>query len=181
MAHSALAPARPARFHRRTPMQQHAVTAFVDRAFEGSIVPQLFEYVRIPNKSPAFDQQWERAGHMERAVKLICDWCKAQPIDGLKVKVLRLPGRTPLIFMTAPGDGDDCALRDGHLDKQPEMTGWLPGLGPWEPVRKNDKLYGRGGADDGYAAFASLTALHVLQEQRQKRARCVVIIEACEE
>ncbi len=162
-------------------MDQHDALTFVDRAFEGSIVPQLFEYIRIPNKSPAFDQQWERAGHMERAVKLISDWCRAQKIEGLKVKVCRLPGRTPLIFMEVPGEGGDCVLLYGHLDKQPEMTGWLPNLGPWEPVRKGDKLYGRGGADDGYAAFASLTALQVLQEQRIQRSRCIILIEACEE
>jgi acetylornithine deacetylase/succinyl-diaminopimelate desuccinylase-like protein len=162
-------------------MDQAAATDFVSRAWEDSIVPQLFDYIRIPNKSPAFDKNWERAGHMDRAVTLIADWCKAQRIDGLQVKVHRLPGRTPLIFMEAPGEGSDCVLLYGHLDKQPEMEGWLPELGPWSPVRKGDKLYGRGGADDGYAAFASLTALRLLQEQRQKRARCVVIIEGCEE
>ena len=163
-------------------MDHSTTTSFVDRAYEGSIVPQLFDYIRIPNKSPSFDANWEKAGHMERAVQLIVDWCKAQPIEGLKVSVHRLPGRTPLVFMEAPGDDNaDTVLLYGHLDKQPEMTGWLPTLGPWEPVRKGDKLYGRGGADDGYAAFASLTALSLLQEQHKKRARCVVIIEACEE
>ena len=29
----------------------------------------------------------------------------------------------------------------GHLDKQPEMTGWRDGLGPWTPVLEDDKLY----------------------------------------
>jgi acetylornithine deacetylase/succinyl-diaminopimelate desuccinylase-like protein len=162
-------------------MDRSASNAFVDRAWEESIVPQLVDYIRIPNKSPAFDKGWEAAGHMERAVQLISGWCKAQPIEGLKVEVHRLPGRTPLIFMEAPGEGDDCVLLYGHLDKQPEMTGWLPDLGPWQPVRKDDKLYGRGGADDGYSAFAALTALRLLQEQKKKRARCVVVIEGCEE
>ncbi|MGE3171560.1 MAG: M20 family metallopeptidase [Planctomycetota bacterium] len=166
-------------------MDHSAAQKFIDHAYENDIVPQLFDYIRIPNKSPAFDADWERAGHMERAVRLIVDWCKAQPIEGLTVEVVRLPGRTPLIFMEVPGhageDTDDCVVLYGHLDKQPEMTGWLPELGPWEPVRKGEKLYGRGGADDGYAAFASLTALRLLQEQGARRARCVVIIEACEE
>jgi acetylornithine deacetylase/succinyl-diaminopimelate desuccinylase-like protein len=162
-------------------MDRTAANTFVDRAFEDSIVPQLVDYIKIPNKSPAFDKNWEQAGHMERAVKLIADWCKAQPIEGLIVEICRLPGRTPLIFMEVPGEGDDCVLLYGHLDKQPEMVGWLPDLGPWLPVRKGDKLYGRGGADDGYAAFASLTALRLLQEQKQQRSRCVVIIEGCEE
>ena len=69
----------------------------------------------------------------------------------------------------------------GHLDKQPEMTGWAEDLGPWKPVLKGDRLYGRGGADDGYAIFGSLTAIRALQEQGLPHARCVVLIEACEE
>jgi acetylornithine deacetylase/succinyl-diaminopimelate desuccinylase-like protein len=162
-------------------MKQHAVRSFVDKAWERQIVPELVDYIRIPNKSPAFDANWKKHGHMDRAVKLIADWCRAQPIEGLVVEVHQLPGRTPLIFMEAPGEGDDCVLLYGHLDKQPEMVGWNNGLGPWKPVRKGDKLYGRGGADDGYAAYAALTALRVLQEQQKKRSRCVVIIEACEE
>ena len=86
-----------------------------------------------------------------------------------------------MIWMEVPGDGDDTILLYGHLDKQPEMEGWRDGLGPWKPVRDGDRLYGRGGADDGYAAFASLTALEGLARQRRSHARCVVLIEACEE
>ena len=118
---------------------------------------------------------------MEKAVKLIEGWCKEQPIEGLTVEVVRLEGRTPLIFMEIPGDSDDCVLLYGHLDKQPEMVGWNEDLGPWKPVLKGDKLYGRGGADDGYAAFSSLTAIRALKEHGGKHARCVVIIEGCEE
>ena len=67
------------------------------------------------------------------------------------------------------------------MDKQPEFTGWADGLSPWEPVLRDGKLYGRGGADDGYAVFSSLTAIRLLQEQKIPHARCVVLIEACEE
>jgi acetylornithine deacetylase/succinyl-diaminopimelate desuccinylase-like protein len=95
--------------------------------------------------------------------------------------VVRLEGRTPLIFIEVPGTGDDCVLLYGHLDKQPEMTGWADDLGPWKPVLKQDKLYGRGGADDGYAIFGSLTAIRALKEQGKPHSRCVVVIEACEE
>jgi len=69
----------------------------------------------------------------------------------------------------------------GHLDKQPEMVGWAEGYGPWIPRLEGDKLYGRGGADDGYAMFAALTALAALREQGAPHARCVILIEACEE
>ena len=162
-------------------MDADKASQFSDQVWEDSIVPELVEYIKIPNKSPHFDPQWAEHGHMERAVAQIERWCRAQAIDGLSVEVVRLEGRTPVIFMEVPGIGDDTVLLYGHLDKQPEMTGWADDLGPWQPVRKGDKLYGRGGADDGYAAFASLTALRLLQDQGLPHARCVVLIEACEE
>src|SRR5690606_22965744 len=162
-------------------MEPRKILSFVDTVWEQDIVPQLVDYIRIPNKSPAFDKDWEAAGHMQRAVELIAGWCKTQPIEGLQVEVVQLEGRTPLIYMEVPGEGDDTVLMYGHLDKQPEMVGWFDGLGPWEPVRKGDKLYGRGGADDGYAAFASLTAIRALKEAGGTHSRCVIIIEGCEE
>jgi acetylornithine deacetylase/succinyl-diaminopimelate desuccinylase-like protein len=99
----------------------------------------------------------------------------------MKLEVVRLPGRTPLIFIDIPGKGDDCVLLYGHLDKQPEMTGWSAHLGPWKPVIEGDRLYGRGAADDGYAIFGSLSAIAALQAEGIAHSRCVVMIEACEE
>lgn len=162
----------------------HHALALSERVWEEEIVPELFEYIRIPNKSPAFDRSWREHGYMERAVAQIEAWCRKQPLPGLTVEVVRLEGRTPLILMELPGEGtttEDTVLLYGHLDKQPEMTGWREGLSPWEPVREGDKLYGRGGADDGYSAFASLLALRILGEQKIRHARCVVLIEAAEE
>jgi acetylornithine deacetylase/succinyl-diaminopimelate desuccinylase-like protein len=150
-------------------------------AFRDSIVPKLCEYIRIPNKSPLFDADWESHGHMLRAAELMAGWCRAQAVAGLEVEILREPGRTPLLFCEIPGQGPDTVLLYGHLDKQPEFTGWAQGLSPWEPVLRDGKLYGRGGADDGYAVFSSLTAIRLLQEQGIPHARCVVLIEACEE
>ncbi|NRD62320.1 M20 family metallopeptidase [Corallococcus exiguus] len=160
-----------------------------ERIWEQEIVPALERYIRIPNKSPAFDPDWVKSGHMEQAVQLIADWCRAQAthLPGLTVEVVRLKtadgkDRTPVIYMEVPGTrGDDTVLLYGHLDKQPEMTGWREGLTPWTPVREGDKLYGRGGADDGYSAFASLSALRLLKEQGVPHARCAIVIEACEE
>jgi acetylornithine deacetylase/succinyl-diaminopimelate desuccinylase-like protein len=149
------------------------------RIWDEEIVPSLYEYIRIPNKSPAFDPRWQQ--NMDRAVALIEGWCRKQPVAGLSVEVLRLENRTPVIFMEVPGQGNETVLLYGHLDKQPEMTGWRQGLSPWAPLREGDKLYGRGGADDGYASFASLAALRLVQEQNLPHARCVVLIEACEE
>ena len=172
-------------------MDNAAVQRYVDELWEQSIVAALVEYIRIPNKSPAFDADWEAHGYMDDAVALIGAWCKAHAVAGMSVEVVRLEGRTPLIFMELPGrdarqsegeaGDEDCVLLYGHLDKQPEMQGWREGLGPWTPVIEGERLYGRGGADDGYAAFASLAALGALAEQELGHARCVILIEACEE
>jgi acetylornithine deacetylase/succinyl-diaminopimelate desuccinylase-like protein len=162
-----------------------AIERYVDGKWNDDIVPRLVEYIRIPNKSPMFDTDWVKNGYMDDAVKLMEGWAKAQSIPGMQVEVVRLEGRTPLIFLDIPaahgGSNEDCVLLYGHLDKQPEMTGWDPDLGPWKPVIKGDRLYGRGGADDGYAIFGSLAAILALQEQQAPHARCVVLIEACEE
>jgi len=158
---------------------------FVNDKWDSEIVPQLVDYIRIPNKSPMFDANWVQNGYMEQAVTLMENWARAQQLPGLKVEVVRLEGRTPLIFLEIPATGaetgDDTILLYGHLDKQPEMTGWDDDLGPWTPVLRGDKLYGRGGADDGYAIFGSLAAVLALQAQGLPHARCVVLIEACEE
>jgi len=156
-------------------------TALVQKTWDSEILPTLTEYVKIPAKSPMFDPDWKAHGHLDRAVSTIEQWSRARAIEGLRVEVLRLPGRTPVIVMEVPGRGADTVLLYGHCDKQPEMVGWSEGLGPWTPVRRGDKLYGRGAADDGYAAFAALTSIQALQAQGVPHARCVVLIEACEE
>jgi acetylornithine deacetylase/succinyl-diaminopimelate desuccinylase-like protein len=159
-------------------------TQWVDEQFSSSIVPTLVDYIRIPNKSAMFDPEWKQHGHMDSAVELFAGWARAHLPDGAKLEVVRLGDRTPVIFIEIPGTGGragDTVMLYGHLDKQPEMTGWRDGLGPWTPVIEGDKLYGRGGADDGYAIFASLTAINVLRRDNVPHARCVVLIEACEE
>jgi len=159
--------------------------AFVDEQFSASIVETLERYIEIPNKSPMFDPKWREHGHMDAAVRLVADWCRDHLPSRALLEVIGLPDRTPLIFIDVPGtEGappEQTVLLYGHLDKQPEMTGWAEGLGPWTPVLREDKLYGRGGADDGYSAFASLTALAAIDEQGVPRPRCVILIEACEE
>src|SRR3569832_1690481 len=164
-------------------MDADRLKRFVGGLWTDEITPRLIEYIKIPNKSPSFDPQWAEHGYMDQAVSLMETWArkKLEAFPGAVLEVVRLPGRTPLIFMDIPGQGSDTVLLYGHLDKQPEMTGWAEGLGPWEPVLKGDRLYGRGGADDGYAIFGSLAAVLALQHPRAGHARCVVLIEACEE
>jgi acetylornithine deacetylase/succinyl-diaminopimelate desuccinylase-like protein len=160
-----------------------AVSAFIETIWEDDILPALTDYIRIPNKSPHFDPEWEAHGHMDRAVELFEGWARAKitALPGAKLEVVRLPKRTPLIFIEIPGDAKGTVLLYGHLDKQPEMKGWTEGTGPWVPVMKDDRLYGRGGADDGYAMFASLAAILALHDEKKAHARCVICIEACEE
>ncbi len=164
-------------------MDTARLSCFVSALWDAEIVPKLIDYIRIPNKSPMFDKDWVAHGYMEEAVTLMTDWAgsKLPSLPGATLEVVRLEGRTPLIYIDVPGQIDDTVVLYGHLDKQPEMTGWLEGLGPWLPVLKGEKLYGRGGADDGYALFGALTALLALREQGVAHARCVVMIEACEE
>ena len=158
-----------------------SIKGFVDGFWEKEIVPAITDYIRIPNVSPMFDADWQAHGHMERALELVKGWVEAHEPEGSTLHVGRLENRTPLLVLEVPGKTDDTILMYGHLDKQPEMAGWRDGLGAWTPVRQGDKLYGRGGADDGYAVFASLCALKALQAQNIEHARVVILIEFSEE
>ena len=165
-------------------IDQNQLREFVNQVWDDEIIPVLVDYIRIPNKSPAFEPEWEALGHMDEAVALLEGWAegKLAALPGATMTLEKLPGRTPVIFIDVPGaKSDDTVLLYGHLDKQPEMTGWAEGKGPWIPVIEGDKLYGRGGADDGYALFGAMTALLALKEQGVPHARAVVIIEASEE
>jgi acetylornithine deacetylase/succinyl-diaminopimelate desuccinylase-like protein len=156
-------------------------TERIYRQWDEEIVPRLVDYVRIPARSPHFDPAWETHGHIERAIRLAEEWARAQPVAGLTVEIVRLPGRTPLLYFEVPGRRERTVLLYGHLDKQPEMIGWRADGGPWVPLIENGKLYGRGAADDGYAIFAALAALGALHAQGVPHARCVGLIETCEE
>ena len=156
-------------------------TNYVDQFWDDVILPSLTEYVRIPNKSPLFDPSWEANGYMHDAVNHMVSWVKAQEVPGLEVQVHQLPGLTPTILMTLEGDTDQNVLIYGHLDKQPEFDGWADGLAPWDPVIRDEKLYGRGGADDGYAIYSAVAAIKSLLDQKLPRPRINVIIEASEE
>ncbi len=164
-------------------MDAAAARAFIERVWDEEIIPELTDYIRIPNKSPAFDPDWAALGYMDAAVAQFAAWAEAKiaGVEGARLEVVRMKGRTPVILIEIPGAADDTVLLYGHLDKQPEMTGWAEGLGPWVPALKDGKLYGRGGADDGYAMFGALTAILALQAQGVRHARCVILIEACEE
>ncbi len=171
------------------PLDLTTARSAIDDAWDTSrasgIVDTLQDFIAIPNVSPAFDTGWAEAGHMARAVDLIRDWCAARPIDGLTVEVHELEGRTPVVSCEIPATdarlAGDTVLLYGHLDKQPEMAGWRDGLGPWTPVLDGERLYGRGGADDGYSVFSALSAVEALRDAGGDHARLLVLIEASEE
>jgi len=167
------------------PFDAGALAARIDRHWADDIVDRLVQYVRVPAKSPHFDPRWRENGHIEGVVAQALAWVQRQGVAGLKAEVVRLEGRTPVLFFDVPARGAGASQRTvvlyGHLDKQPEMTGWRSGMGPWTPVIEQGRLYGRGGADDGYAVFASLAAIRALDEQGVARPRCVGLIETCEE
>jgi acetylornithine deacetylase/succinyl-diaminopimelate desuccinylase-like protein len=151
--------------------------------WDEAIVPALLDYIRIPAKSPYFDKAWEENGYIDAAVKLAADWCRKHAVPGMKLEVARIEGRTPVLFVDIPATqgSQGNILVYGHLDKQPEMTGWRDGLGPWTPKLEGEKLYGRGGADDGYAVFCALSALRALEQEKRPHARIAMLIECCEE
>lgn len=179
-------------------MDSQQLAQHIAAAWRDSVIPRLVEYITIPAKSPLFDPDWDAHGYIDRAVELAVDWARRQPIAGMALDVVRLPRLTPAILIDIPAFAGVPApqpllerdiktpvpktvLIYGHLDKQPEMSGWREGLGPWQPVIEDGKLYGRGGADDGYAIFSALSAIAALQAQNQAHPRCVLLLETSEE
>jgi len=162
-------------------MENRSLTP-ISQFWDEAIVPTLVEYIKIPAKSPHFDKAWEKNGHIDAAVKLAEAWCRKHALPGMEMEVVRLPGRTPVLFIQIPGSvKSKTVLMYGHLDKQPEMVGWHEGSGPWEPRIADGKLYGRGGADDGYAVFCSIAVLRHLVEEKKPFSNIKILIECCEE
>ncbi|MDB5913840.1 MAG: peptidase-like protein [Ramlibacter sp.] len=156
----------------------------VTRQWDGDIVRQITDYIAIPAKSPGFDPQWAQHGYIETVLRNAAAWVEAQKVEGLKLEIVRLEGRTPVLFFEVPATraaSSQTILMYGHLDKQPEFTGWRNDLGPWTPKYEDGKLFGRGGADDGYAVYASIAAIQALKAQNKPHARIVGLIETCEE
>ncbi|MGK5091934.1 M20/M25/M40 family metallo-hydrolase [Deltaproteobacteria bacterium TL4] len=154
---------------------------FVDEFWDSKIIPALIEYIKIPNKSPHFDPDWEAKGHMRDSFNLAKNWLEANAPSPSKLYVGELKGRTPLLLLEIPGTIEETVLMYGHLDKQPEMEGWSPSRGPWLPSLEDGKLYGRGGADDGYALFASVCAVKSIQKQNLAHPSIIILIEFSEE
>jgi acetylornithine deacetylase/succinyl-diaminopimelate desuccinylase-like protein len=173
--------------HREMPatlLDSAAVLDRVTQQWDGDIVRQITDYIAIPAKSPGFDKDWAQHGYIDTVLRNAASWVEAQKVAGLTLEIVRLPGRTPVLFFeiaaTKPAS-TQTILMYGHLDKQPEFNGWRSDLGPWTPKYEDGKLYGRGGADDGYAVYASIAAVQALKAQNTPHPRIVGLIETCEE
>lgn len=160
----------------------------VSQQWDSDIVEQLHDYIAIPAKSPMFAPDWAQQGLLDMVLRNAASWIQTQKVPGLRLEIIRLEGRTPVLFFEVDGtqprsnaSGSPTVLMYGHLDKQPEFEGWRSDLGPWQPVYKDGKLYGRGGADDGYAVYACIAAIQALKSQNVAHPRIVGIIETCEE
>ncbi|SFS85618.1 M20/M25/M40 family metallo-hydrolase [Saccharopolyspora flava] len=165
-------------------MDRAAVAKTVDQAWDQAVLPSLSELVRIPAVSPSFDAEWETTGHLDAAIEHVRAWIDGRGVEGATIEVVRLPGRTPLLLVDVPGSAGapaESVLLYGHLDKQPPVGGWSEGLGPWTPVVRDGKLFGRGAADDGYAGYAAVTAIEAVRAHGGEHARCVVLLETGEE
>jgi len=155
----------------------------VSEKWDSELVSEISDYIAIPAKSPSFDPEWASNGYLHQVVRRAADWVLAQNVEGLKLEIVELPGRTPVLFFDVPAtrQSSQTVLMYGHLDKQPEFNGWRSGLGPWTPKYLDGLLYGRGGADDGYAVYAAITAIQALKSQGLTHPRIVGLIETSEE
>eukprot|EP01129_Flabellula_baltica_P015804 TRINITY_DN817_c0_g2_i1.p1 TRINITY_DN817_c0_g2~~TRINITY_DN817_c0_g2_i1.p1 ORF type:complete len:479 (+),score=131.30 TRINITY_DN817_c0_g2_i1:37-1473(+) len=170
--------------YQQSRMDPTATREFISDAYDNDIIEQISEYIRIPNQSPAYDPEVLTNGYQDQAVELMYKWAAAQGVEGLTLEVKTAEGKTPIIFgvVEAQEGHEDTKplLMYGHMDKQPPLYPWREGLDPYTPVIEDGKLYGRGGADDGYAIYSSITVVKTIQQQ-SSHGKIVILIEASEE
>jgi acetylornithine deacetylase/succinyl-diaminopimelate desuccinylase-like protein len=173
----------------RVTLNEAQALAAVSQQWDNGIVKALSDYIAIPAKSPGFDADWAAHGYIDTVMRNAAAWVESRKVPGLKLEIIKLGNRTPVLFFEVPASGGEAGaavssstvLMYGHLDKQPEFTGWRNDLGPWTPKYEDGKLYGRGGADDGYAVYAAIAAIEALNAQKVAHPRIVGLIETCEE
>ena len=172
------------RLNKKKNTNDDLIGPYVDKLFDTTFLPAITDYIKIPNCSPNYDQQWNINGKQEKAAVFISNWVLNQNLKNKSLNIYKEADRTPFIFIEVSASRKDDSrtiVMYGHLDKQPEFSGWSEGLGPYTPVVKDGKLYGRGGADDGYAVFGVITSIKTCQDNNLPLPRIVMIIEGAEE
>lgn len=61
------------------------------------------------------------------------------------------------------------------------LNGWEEGLHPRKPVIKEGYLYGRGASDDGYATYAIVESIKLIQQTGGKHGKIIIAVEGDEE
>ena len=165
-------------------MDTELLKKYVDKQFTLNILPNLMNFIRIPNLSPLFDPNWKTNGYLFKAANLIVSYAKSLNIKNAEINLLQDSGHTPMVFIEIPAsrkNDNRTVIFYGHYDKQPYGTGWDKDKSPTNPVIVDGRLYGRGSADDGYASFSILTAIKTCQEFNCLMPRICCLFEGAEE
>jgi acetylornithine deacetylase/succinyl-diaminopimelate desuccinylase-like protein len=165
-------------------MDTNSLKKYIEKQFTLNVLPNLMNFIRIPNLSPLFDPNWNKNGLLLKAANLIVSYAKSLNIKNAEINLLQDSPYTPLIFIDIPAsrqNDERTILFYAHYDKQPYGTGWDEDKSPTNPVIIDGHLYGRGSADDGYASFSILTAIKTCQEYNCPMPRICCIFEGAEE
>ena len=164
-------------------MDPQRTRAFVESSADSGSIPALTEFIKVPSTSPLFDPDWETNGLIRQAYTVLLNYVKTLNIAGFSVDVITNPHESDLIYIEveATRAGLPTVLMYGHMDKQPAFTGWHDFCGATNPAIKDNRLYGRGGADDGYSITAAMIAVKACQDQGQPHGRVVMVLETEEE
>ncbi len=160
------------------------ITHFISEFWDTKALPSLMDFIRIPALSTTFDAKWEENGYLRQTCEHVAQWIQTQ-IPDAKCEIFQEKDRTPCLFVEILSkkevNNDTTVAFYGHFDRQPEASGWDEGLGAWNPVIRNGKLYGRGTADDGYSVYMMIAAIAALRHHKIEHPRCVGIFETQEE
>ncbi|SEG84304.1 Acetylornithine deacetylase/Succinyl-diaminopimelate desuccinylase [Actinacidiphila yanglinensis] len=166
-------------------MDHDKLTSAISAAWSADVLPSLSALIGIPAVSPAYDAAWQEHGHLLASVHHFRDWLATRSLPGMRCEVVELPGRSPVLLVDTSASAEASAggtvLLYGHLDRQPPVSNWSEGLGPWQPVLRDGRLYGRGSVDDGYSGYAAITALEAVRAAGGAHTRTVLLLETGEE
>ena len=165
-------------------METKSLKKYVEKQFTTNVLPNLMNFIRIPNLSPFFDPNWDTNGLLLKAANLIVSYANSLNIKNAEINLLQDSPYTPLIFIDVPASRPNdqrTVLFYAHYDKQPHGKGWDEDKSPVDPVIIDGRLYGRGSSDDGYALFSILTVIKACQDYNCPLPRICCIFEGAEE